>query len=124
MGSTLKDVVALLSEMNRKLDRVIEGQAKLTDMQSENSDVKRLRKKDVKINGDSPPMDVVTLLSIPDHLRETAMTLAKIGDATAEQVAKETQATRESESAKLNQLYRMAIVNRRREGRRIIFSPA
>jgi hypothetical protein len=122
MAPKLEDALALLSEISRKLDNVIEGQTKLLEMQG--AGIERGGKKQkLKIKDDSPPMDVITLLSIPDHLRETAMTLAKIGDATAEQVANETGRTRESESAKLNQLYRMAIVNRRREGRRIIFSP-
>jgi hypothetical protein len=67
-------------------------------------------------------LDIVTLLSLPDHLRKTAMTLIKLGRAMAEDVAKETGRARAIESAYLNQLARMEYVRRERVGKRVYFS--
>jgi DNA-binding transcriptional ArsR family regulator len=67
-------------------------------------------------------LDVMTLLSFPDHLRKSAMTLMKLGKAMAEDVARETGRARAIESAYLNQLARMGYVKKLREGRRVYFS--
>jgi len=67
-------------------------------------------------------LDVMTLLSFPDHLRKSAMTIIKLGKAMAEDVAKETGRARAIESAYLNQLVRMGFVKKAREGRRVYFS--
>jgi len=66
--------------------------------------------------------DVVTLLSFPDHLRKSAMTIMKLGRAMAEDVARETGRARAIESAYLNQLARMGYLKKGREGRRVYFS--
>ena len=68
------------------------------------------------------PLDIMTLLSLPDHLRKTALTLIKLGRAVAEDVAKETGRARAIESAYLNQLVRMEYVWRKRVGKRVYFS--
>ncbi len=67
-------------------------------------------------------LDIMTLLSLPDHLRKTALTLIKLGRATAEDVAKETSRARAIESAYLNQLVRMKYVWSERVGKRVHFS--
>lgn len=67
-------------------------------------------------------LDIMTLLSLPDHLRKTALTLIKFGRAMADDVAKETGRARAIESAYLNQLVRMGYVWRGRVGRRVYFS--
>jgi len=67
-------------------------------------------------------LDIMTLLSFPDHLRKSAMTIIKLGKAMAEDVAKETGRARAIESAYLNQLVRMGFVKKAREGRRVYFS--
>jgi len=67
-------------------------------------------------------LDIMTLLSFPDHLRKSAMTIMKLGKAMAEDVAKETGRARAIESAYLNQLARMGFVKKAREGRRVYFS--
>ena len=67
-------------------------------------------------------LDIMTLLSLPDHLRKTALTLIKLGRAMAEDVAKETGRARAIESAYLNQLVRMEYVRRERVGKRVYFS--
>lgn len=67
-------------------------------------------------------LDIMTLLSLPDHLRKTALILIKLGRAMAEDVAKETSRARAIESAYLNQLVRMKYVWSERVGKRVYFS--
>ncbi|MEA2090280.1 MAG: transcriptional regulator [Thermoproteota archaeon] len=66
-------------------------------------------------------LDVMTLLSLPDHLRKTAMTLCKLGRATATEVAKKTGRARAVESGYLNQLVLMGYLKKTREGRKAYF---
>jgi hypothetical protein len=66
-------------------------------------------------------LDIVTLLSFPDHLRKSAMAIMKLGKAMAEDVAKETGRARAIESAYLNQLARMGYITKKREVRRVYF---
>jgi len=67
------------------------------------------------------PLDVVTLLSLPDHLRKTAIVLSKKGEATATEIAEETGKARAVESSYLNQLCTMNFVNKKRVGRTVYF---
>ena len=66
-------------------------------------------------------LDVMTLLSMPDHLRKTAMTICRCGRATAEEVASQTTRARAVESAYLNQLVIMGYVKKERRGRKAYF---
>lgn len=66
-------------------------------------------------------LDVMTLLSLPDHLRKTAMTLCKLGRATATEVSKKTGRARAVESGYLNQLVLMGYLKKKREGRKAYF---
>lgn len=66
-------------------------------------------------------LDVMTLLSLPDHLRKTAVTLCKLGQATANQVAKQTKRARAVESGYLNQLVLMGYLKKERRGRKAYF---
>ncbi len=66
-------------------------------------------------------LDVMTLLSMPDHLRKTAMTICRCGRATAEEVAEQTSRARAVESAYLNQLVIMGYVKKERKGRKAYF---
>ena len=67
------------------------------------------------------PLDVMTLLSMPDHLRKTAMTVCRLGRATAEEVAQQTHRARAVESAYLNQLVIMGHLKKERKGRKAYF---
>ncbi len=67
------------------------------------------------------PLDVMTLLSMPDHLRKTAMTLCRLGRATAEDVAEQTHRARAVESGYLNQLVIMGHLKKERKGRKAYF---
>lgn len=111
-------VVQLLRSINRnieilgkKLDRVVELQPQISG---------RLGgKKAPSLEG--IPLDVTTLLSLPDHLRKTAMAIASLGEATATEVAKETERVRAVESDYLNQLVSLGHVKKKRKGRDVYF---
>lgn len=66
-------------------------------------------------------LDVMTLLSLPDHLRKTAVTLCKLDQATADQIAEQTKRARAVESGYLNQLVLMGYVKKERRGRKAYF---
>jgi len=66
-------------------------------------------------------LDVMTLLSLPDHLRKTAVSLCKLEKATADEVSKQTKRARAVESGYLNQLVIMGYLKKERQGRRAYF---
>ena len=66
-------------------------------------------------------LDVMTLLSLPDHLRKTAVTLCNLGQATAEEIAEQTKRARAVESGYLNQLVLMGYLKKERRGRKAYF---
>ena len=66
-------------------------------------------------------LDVMTLLSMPDHLRKTAMTICRCVRATAEEIAQQTKRARAVESAYLNQLVIMGYLKKERKGRKAYF---
>ena len=66
-------------------------------------------------------LDVMTLLSLPDHLRKTAVSLCNLGQATAEEVAGKPKRARAVESGYLNQLVLMGYLKKERKGRKAYF---
>ena len=79
---------------------------------------------EVKEEGiEAQPFDVIDLLSLPDHLRETMTAVVGLGDATAEEVAAKTGRVRNLESSYLNQLVRLGHLKKIRKGRKIYFKP-
>ncbi len=66
-------------------------------------------------------LDVMTLLSLPDHLRKTAVTLCKLEKATADEIAEQTKRARAVESGYLNQLVIMGYLKKERVGRKAYF---
>ncbi len=66
-------------------------------------------------------LDVMTLLSLPDHLRKTAITLCKLEKATANEVSEQTKRARAVESGYLNQLVIMGYLKKERQGRKAYF---
>jgi hypothetical protein len=66
-------------------------------------------------------LDVMTLLSMPDHLRKTAMVICRCSRATAEEIAEQTKRARAVESAYLNQLVFMGYLKKERKGRKAYF---
>jgi hypothetical protein len=63
-----------------------------------------------------------TLLSLPDHLRKTAIIVCQLGEANAAEVAARSGRARAAESDYLNQLARMGILEKRRKGRELYFT--
>ena len=101
-----EEIVRLLKEISGKLDRILMQGASSNDSDDGIVDV----------------LDVMTLLTLPDHLRETATALFELGSATAEDLAKKTHKERAVESNYLNQLVRMGHVVKSRSGRKVYFS--
>lgn len=64
-----------------------------------------------------------TVLSLPDHLRKTALVLAQLGRATAQDIANITKRARAVESAYLNQLAIQGLARKERNGREVYFQP-
>ncbi len=62
------------------------------------------------------------ILDFPKHLQVTMLTLIRLGRGTASDVATVTGKERAVESAYLNQLVIMQIVNKRRQERKAVFS--
>jgi len=71
----------------------------------------------VPCNSEYPP----ELWSLPDHLRKTALTLYKLGEATAEEIAEITGRVRAVESDHLNQIYRKGLCEKERRGRKVFY---
>jgi hypothetical protein len=67
-------------------------------------------------------LDVMTLLSLPDHLRKTASVVCERGKTTADEIAGMTKRARAVESGYLNQLVRMGYLKKERKGRQVLFS--
>jgi len=109
MNESLRKIDRQLSELSKKQDKIL---ASITPGRSNYIEAGDLK---------DYPLDVVTLLSLPDHLRKTAMVLCKEGEATAEQIAKKTGRARAVESGYLNQLHTMRYVKKRRRGRDVYF---
>jgi len=95
----------------RKLDRLIEVQHAPTG---------QMVRPGISLPEDMP-LDVTTLLSLPDHLRKSALALATLREATATDLSKETGRVRAVESDYLNQLVSMGLVKKKRKGRDVYF---
>jgi predicted transcriptional regulator len=101
----LEKIKENLEQLNEKMDAMIE-----------------IQKHGQMVNPEIPDvLDVMTLLSLPDHLRKTAVTLCKLGEATAEEVAEQTKRARAVESGYLNQLVIMGYMKKERRGRKAYF---
>ena len=104
----LEKIKENLEKLNEKMEVMIE-----------------LQKHDTKDTMQPPltetPLDVMTLLSMPDHLRKTAMTVCRLGRATADEIAQQTHRARAVESAYLNQLVIMSHLKKQRDGRKAYF---
>jgi len=108
-------MVERLDKIYLKLVEVAEGQRRVVEA------AERLLKPSVEVEVPRA-LDVLSLLKLPDHLRKTAMALDRLGEATANEVAKVTGRERAVESAYLNQLARMGYVKKKRAGRKVVFT--
>ncbi len=67
------------------------------------------------------PLDSTALMSMPDHLRKTALILCHLPEATADEIALKTGRARAVESDYLNQLVTLGHIQKRRKGRKVYF---
>ena len=102
------------------LEKIKENLEKLNDKMEVMIEIQKHDKKEIQVFPDSP-LDVMTLLSMPDHLRKTAMTICRYGRATAQEIADQTSRARAVESAYLNQLVLMGNLKKERIGRKAYF---
>jgi predicted transcriptional regulator len=105
-----------------ELSKILKRIEKKIDLLVAKKGVERPTKKREEAMISGGALDIATLLSLPDHLRKSAMAIMKLGRAMAEDVAKETGRARAIESAYLNQLARMGYVQKGKDGRRVYFS--
>lgn len=110
-----KNSTVLLEKIKESLDKLNEKMEVFIEIQ------KQERKQDFAVQDLPEALDVMTLLSLPDHLRKTAVTICKLGHATAEEVAEQTKRARAVESGYLNQLVLMGYLKKERKGRKAYF---
>lgn len=116
----LMKLINELHELNEKFDSVIEFGGKILRTQEE------FLQRTTRQNHTDKPFklepDMVTLFSLPSALRKTVIALYKLGEATAEDLARETRRLRAVESSAANQLVRMGFLTKRRDGRKVYFN--
>ncbi|HUO42347.1 MAG TPA: helix-turn-helix domain-containing protein [Methylomirabilota bacterium] len=110
-------VVDLLRKLNRNLEVVSRKLDKLIEVERSGA---RFSRPSVEVP-EGTPLDVTTLLSLPDHLRKSALALSSLGEGTATDLSKETSRVRAVESDYLNQLVSMGLIKKKRKGRDVYF---
>jgi len=103
------------------LEKIRDNLEKLNEKVEVMIELQKHERKDIPQPLSDAPLDVMTLLSMPDHLRKTAMTVCRLGRATADEVAEQTKRARAVESAYLNQLVIMGHLKKERNGRKAYF---
>ncbi|MGD8545149.1 MAG: transcriptional regulator [Candidatus Bathyarchaeota archaeon] len=111
---------SLNRQSTRLLEKIRENLEKLNEKMEVMIELQKRGKEDFQTLSDAP-LDVMTLLSMPDHLRKTAMTVCRLGRATAQDVAEQTHRARAVESGYLNQLVVMGHLRKERTGRKAYF---
>jgi predicted transcriptional regulator len=109
-SSILEKIEESLEKLNDKIEIMIEIQKNGNDHNQKAS-----------LSLPDASLDVMTLLSMPDHLRKTAMAICRCSRATAEEIAEQTKRARAVESAYLNQLVIMGYLKKERKGRKAYF---
>lgn len=110
-----KNPAVLLEKIRQGVDKLNEKMEVFIELQ------KQERRSDFAVQDLPEALDVMTLLSLPDHLRKTAVSICKLGRATAEEVAEQTKRARAVESGYLNQLVLMSYLKKERKGRKAYF---
>ena len=117
LNEALKSLIKYLQEINRKLDTIIQQNERILSSQ-------RICKNNSSLIVDErfhAIPDVLTLLSLPSSLRKTILAIYKLGEATAEDISRETNRLRAVESDHANALVRLGLVKKRRKGRKVYF---
>jgi len=107
----LQEILEVLVCIDKKIDYMV-------SKNTTTPETRRMYRNEMLSSG----LDVMTLLSLPEHLRTTVKVLFEKGSATAEDISKITRKERAVESGYLNQLVRMGYVNKYRRGRKVYFS--
>ena len=102
------------------LEKIRENLERLNEKMEVMIELQKHGRKEIQPLADAP-LDVMTLLSMPDHLRKTAMTICRCGRATAQEISVQTNRARAVESAYLNQLVLMGHLKKERKGRKAYF---
>jgi len=110
-------LVDLLRKLNRNMEVVSRKLDKLIEVERSGA---RFSRPTVDVP-EGTPLDVTTLLSLPDHLRKSALALSSLGEGTATDLSKETSRVRAVESDYLNQLVSMGLIKKKRKGRDVYF---
>ena len=110
-----KKPLHVLEKIRENLERLNEKMEVMIELQKHNG------RQDFLQPAPDAPLDVMTLLSMPDHLRKTAMTICRSGRATAEEISQQTTRARAVESSYLNQLVIMGYLKKERKGRKAYF---
>jgi hypothetical protein len=111
-----KKPIAILEKIEESLEKLNEKMEVIIEIQKNSNEAQ----KSAAALPDAS-LDVMTLLSMPDHLRKTAMAICRCGRATAEEIAEQTNRARAVESAYLNQLVLMSYLKKERKGRKAYF---
>ncbi len=111
-------IIDLLKRLNRNVELVAKKLDRLIEVQR--SAGGQISRSSAPIP-ENLPLDVTTLLGLPDHLRKSALALATLGEATATDLSRETSRVRAVESDYLNQLVSMGHVKKKRKGRDVYF---
>ena len=120
-GTLLNNEEALGRKPLHVLEKIRENLERLNDKMEVMIELQKHGRKDAMQPLSDAPLDVMTLLSMPDHLRKTAMTICRCGRATAEEISQQTTRARAVESAYLNQLVIMGHLKKERKGRKAYF---
>jgi len=115
--AALERISETLERLSEKLDRIIEDRPRTRGEE---------RRQPTFLQREGPEgyktLDVMTLLSLPDHLRKAAMVVCERGKVTATEVSNETGRARAVESSYLNQLVNLGHLKKERKRRTVYFS--
>jgi len=109
-----------LKLFNRKIESIIKLNKEILSKQKEILQLLN-KNKELEYQSSSNVKDTMALLSLPASLRKTMLALYKIGEATAEDLSRETKRQRALESDFANQLERMGYLKKKRVGRNVHF---
>jgi len=114
-----KKPLNILEKIEESLERLNDKIEVMIEIQKSNGSSISNQKTSLALQDAS--LDVMTLLSMPDHLRKTAMAICRCSRATAEETSEQTKRARAVESAYLNQLVIMGYLKKERKGRKAYF---
>lgn len=117
-SKVLQQIALTLNRISDKLDTLLDVNKQLLKINE--TLLQRTEQTDPPSEFNLEP-DVMAILNLPLALRKTIMALYKLEEATADDLAKETNRLRAVESAAANELVRMGYIKKRREGRDVYF---